>query len=70
LREGRYARGEAHGQARLTAAYVLAIRADYNRGRASMRALAREFGIAPSHIHGLVHGRYWSHLQPTPERVV
>lgn len=59
--KGRSARtsGEAHPQARLTALQVDAIRASHRAG-SSLRALARQHAISPTHVQRLVRGEQWT----------
>lgn len=53
-RDGGYARGEAHGRAKLTDDQVAAIRAEAAAG-ASQRALGREYGASGSYIGAIVN---------------
>lgn len=53
--------GEAHPGARLTAAQVRRIREVYTGRRGEQLALAREYGVSPSTVHLIVHGRKWRH---------
>lgn len=55
-------RGEGHGNAKLTAEKVIAIRARYAAGGVSMRAVADEFGISTSRVKDLVHRTAWKHV--------
>jgi len=63
LRRGRHrvvaVRGEAHRWAKLTAEQVMDIRARY---RGSRLALSQEYGVSPSLISMVAHGRCWKHL--------
>ena len=54
-------RGEAHGNAKLTAAQVLAIRAQANR---TCAALAAEYGVSIGTIKSVRSGQSWKHLLP------
>ena len=60
--------GEAQGNARLTDAQVLEIRARYRPGRApyrtntSLAGLGREYGVSKFMIHHIVKGMAWRHL--------
>jgi hypothetical protein len=47
--------GEGHGSTKLTHIQVLTIRARYATGRETLRSLAREYRVANSHIHRIVH---------------
>lgn len=61
LRPDRLARGEAHGQAKLTAASVRAIRAAVDDGT-SMRSLARRFGVSPRTIGRIAKATNWTEV--------
>lgn len=52
--------GEFHGNAKLTAAQVLAIR---SRQGQTQRSLAKEFGVNQQHISDIRLGKRWAHLQ-------
>lgn len=54
-------RGELRPNAKLNAAAVATIRTQYAAGK-TMHDLAVEYGVALSLIHGVVHGRRWSHV--------
>lgn len=58
-RGGPRAFGEANPAAKLTSAQVAEIRACYGAGGISQEALARLYGVAPSHIHRIVHFHNW-----------
>ena len=60
LRHGGTARGEAHGNAKLTEEQVREIRS--LRGIVSQRRLAIRFGVAHGQINNIQHGRGWAHL--------
>lgn len=55
------ARGEGHGNAKLTAAAVLAIRERAAAGE-TKRHLAREFGVTPGIISSVSTGSTWKHV--------
>ncbi len=59
-------RGEAHPQAKLTAAQVREARAQY-RGRApgapSIRDLAAQYGVGYSTMWDVLRGRHWTHVE-------
>jgi hypothetical protein len=55
------ARGERHGNSRLTARQVLELRAAHSRGEAT-RALARKYGISQRAAVCIVNGITWKHL--------
>ncbi len=52
--KGRSASGERHGNAKLTTAQVLAIRADQRH----FRTIAKEYGIFPNYVHQ-IKSRAW-----------
>lgn len=54
--------GEGNGFARLTDEQVAEIRARYASGLVRQVDLAKEYGIAQSHVSRLVRGESWSHL--------
>jgi hypothetical protein len=53
---GRQAKGEGHGRAKLTDDQVTEIRTRWTAG-AVQAHLAREFGVSPTQVHNLVHGK-------------
>lgn len=57
--KGRQARGERHGMARLTIEQVREILARYSGARGEQTTLAREYGVHPSTVHLIVHGKHW-----------
>lgn len=59
--KGRHARGERHGNAKLTAANVLEIR-HRRAADESLLSLARAFGVSDQTISDVVLGRLWSHV--------
>lgn len=60
--KGRAARGERHANAKLTEDQVIEIRRRYAEGGVTQDALAKEYGVANSHINSIVNMRQWSHL--------
>jgi hypothetical protein len=58
VRKGRQQRGEASGKAVLTAADVLAIRADTRR----RSVIAAEYGLSASHIGKIQRREKWAHI--------
>ena len=50
--------GESNGQAKLTEADVIAIRADHR----SLRAIAAEYGVSHALIGYIKRGDHWSHI--------
>lgn len=54
-------RGERLPQAKLTEAEVIDLRARFEAGE-RQAALARRFGLDRSTVHGIVHGKLWTHL--------
>ncbi len=60
------ARGEAHGNHRLTEDDVREIRARYRRARKKyglLSQMAREYGVSPQEVHNIVRRRTWKHLE-------
>lgn len=53
-------RGEGNPSAKLTAADVLAIRADISS--ATAQSLAAKYGVAPGHIFSIVKRKVWAHI--------
>lgn len=58
----RLRRGSAAGPAKLTDDQVRAIRTRWEQGGISQRVLGRAYGVSPSHISGIVHRRFWTHI--------
>jgi hypothetical protein len=58
----RMPRGERHGMAKLTDVQVRTIQERYALGDITQRQLAREFGLAQSHVWRILKGMVWSHL--------
>jgi hypothetical protein len=58
-------RGEQHAAAKLTAADVRVIRMRLASGSAAP-AIARDFGVSPEAVHGIKHGRTWTHIDKEP----
>jgi hypothetical protein len=56
-------RGEGHGNAVLTDALILDIRAEYATGTISQAALARKRGIAQTTVSKIVRRVRWAHVQ-------
>jgi hypothetical protein len=61
-RNDRTARGEQHGQAKLTEASVRDIRARYDAGGVSQTALALEYGIGQMTVSWIVRRKTWAHV--------
>lgn len=61
VRKGRQARGETHGNVRLTAAAVLEIRHQLSCGVRG-KTLARRYNVSPSTISAVRSGQNWSHV--------
>lgn len=62
--------GEAHKDARLTEADVVAMRVEYHEG-ASQAVIAQKYGIATSNVSSIVRGLKWRHAPgpvDTPRR--
>lgn len=66
--KGRQARGEKHGQARLTAAEVQTIRQRLAAGE-SQRAIATDVGLARQTVGDIATGRRWGWLAPSHNAV-
>jgi NUMOD4 motif len=64
-RDGTVARGEKHGQAKLTEAIVAECRGRYAGGE-QIIALAREFGVNKGTLGDAVTGRRWQHASSIP----
>lgn len=58
----RRARGERHGQAKLTVQEVQALRETYNEGGWTFKRLSEKFGISPSVARNIVRGKLWATL--------
>lgn len=56
-------RGEGHGQAKLTADDVRAIRRLHAEGN-TLASIAARFGMSPGHTWSIVHRASWSHVLP------
>ena len=62
VRKGRQARGERMGSAKLTEPQVVEIRKRWSYENARIVDLAREYGVSPSTVSHIVHGRIWKHV--------
>jgi hypothetical protein len=64
VERARQPKGETHGQARLSEADVLAIRATYVRGSqdCNLRALACRFGVSRPLISQILNRHRWGHV--------
>ena len=62
--QGRTARGERNGLARLTARAVRQIRRQYARGLVRYADLADEFDVDATTIGAVIRGETWRHLLP------
>lgn len=60
VRNGRHARGETHGRARLTAAEVGQIRDLYRSDALTAPQIARDYGITARYVYELAYGRSWT----------
>jgi hypothetical protein len=60
--KGRSLHSERNPSARLTTADVTAIRRRHGDGAITVSALAREFGVARSTIHGVLQRKNWAHV--------
>jgi hypothetical protein len=55
-------RGENHYNAKLTEEDVRQIRTFYALGNTSQTALGKQFGVGPTMIYKIVHGKKWRHV--------
>ena len=62
LAKNRGAKGERISQSKLKTDDVLQIKAAYNSGRESQKALANRFGVGRDNISRIVNGKRWKHL--------
>lgn len=60
--KGRAPRGEAHGEAKLTATQVLELRAAYAAGGVSYSQLAVRYGTRKSNVGAIVRGEIWTRV--------
>jgi hypothetical protein len=60
--KGRQARGERHGNAKLTADKVRSIRREYASGISTLDELARKYGVSRSHVQNVIKLRCWRHV--------
>ena len=63
--KGRQAKGEANGSSKLTEADIPAIMAQRATG-ATMRAIARDFGVSHAAINLITRGKSWTHVRREP----
>ncbi len=56
-------RGSSHKDAKLDEAKVRRIRELWRRYGFTLRAIAAEFGVGKSTIHGVVNRRTWTHVK-------
>lgn len=64
------ARGEAHGQARLTERDVRAIREGYSDGGVTQQQLASKYGVSRGTIAPILRFRTWKHTNETHHRPI
>jgi hypothetical protein len=62
LKHGTSNRGENHGQARLTAEDVRAIRAEYAAGGVTQQAIADRYRVSRLTVGDAINRRTWAHL--------
>lgn len=60
--KGRRAHGEAHVHAQINTEIVLAVRRARRAGE-TQRSIAARFGLRFQHVHKIVHGTLWAHVQ-------
>lgn len=58
--KGRSAKGERHGQAKLTEEKVAFIRSKYAKGGVTKKSLAEQFGVDASTIGLVINGKQWA----------
>ena len=65
LKKGRAnkARGERHGNSKLTEKKVRRIKEKYRRGDVTQAKLAEEFGVGEMQVSRIISGKRWAHLQ-------
>jgi hypothetical protein len=62
MQKGRFIQGETCGQAKLTEAQVLAIRADYVPYVVLQRQLAAKYGVSRRAVGHILKGATWKHI--------
>lgn len=62
VNKGRQARGEKHGNSKLTELKVLEIRSLYSMGNYSHRELGKMFGVDRVTVRGITTGKQWKHV--------
>lgn len=62
IQHGTMARGERHGNAKLTAGLVKEIRREYAAGGIFQSALAKKYGIDQATVSGIVTRKSWAHV--------
>lgn len=60
--KGRQVKGEKNGRCLLTEKQVREIKKKYIPRKYSIYKLGKEYGISPQHVHYIVSGRYWRHV--------
>ena len=61
--KGRKPKGEANGNAKLTASSVSEIRKAFATGHVSQQALGRQHGVTGANIHAIVHRKTWTLIE-------
>jgi hypothetical protein len=62
IRNGKQARGERHGIAKVTAEVVRAIRSEYAAGGVSQSALAKKHGLGQMQVSRIIRRERWAHV--------
>ncbi len=55
--------GERNGNSKMTASQIADIRNRYNNEKASIKKIAKDFGITSSTVHCIVSNKNWKHLE-------
>lgn len=67
LHPERLARGENNGSAKLTATDIVAIRQKRAQGGASLKSIAREYGVSESNVKLILQRKTWAHIPDSEE---
>ena len=60
--KGRSQRGESHAKTTLSESAIIEMRDRFAAGSITMASLAREYGLDPSSVFGIVNRRTWKHI--------
>jgi hypothetical protein len=61
VRHDQLARGERHGNAKLSRGDVVEMRRQRAEGRA-LKAIAGDFGVSPQNVYLIVNRKAWAHV--------